>query len=338
MTALIKATSLTGYAQLVRELGGDPDELLRRFNIDPRSVDSHSAVIPYRALISLLESSAEQLNCADFGLQLAARQNMMILGPLAVIAQNSRSVGDALQETAKYLHVYSPGILLELDSQSDPAHPHLRLEIRLPAVHRQRQIMELSLGVTHKTLQMLYGSGFRPDAVLFRNTSPLAQTRYQRFFGAPAHFGQACNALVLRPEHLSKLIDQQNVQLHDALVDFVSSASAGNPLDFCNQVEQLIMRLLPTQRCTLPLIAERLGVHERALQRRLGEQGLLFEDLVDNTRRELADRYLVEAKMPMAQVAGLLGYGEQSSFNRACKRWHAVSPRARRKQLAKEGG
>ncbi|ARU86975.1 AraC family transcriptional regulator [Pseudomonas sp. M30-35] len=333
MTALIRTTSLTGYPQLIRELGGDPDQMLKRFNIDPQLLNSSSAVISYRAMVNLLEYSAEQLQCADFGLQLAERQNMMILGPIAVIAQNSSTVGGALHEIAKFLHVYSPGISLEIDLKTDPAHPQLLLEVHIPGLNRLRQITELALCIAHKTLQMLFGSNFRADSVMLRTTTDLPQARYQRFFGAHAYFGQACNALVLRPEHLSKAIDQHNQELHDTLIEYVSAISDANPLDICNQVEQLILRLLPTQRCSLPLIAERLGMRERSLQRRLSERNLLFEDLVDRTRMELADRYLIEAHMPMAQVAGLLGYAEQSSFNRACKRWHAKSPKERRKQL-----
>lgn len=333
MTALIRTTSLTGYSQLVMDLGGNPDEMLRRFNIDPALLDSTTAVIPYRTMTSLLEHSAEQLQCADFGLQLAERQNMMILGPLAVIAQTSSTVGHALHEISKFLHTYSPGIRIEVDCETDPARPQLILDVHLPSVHRLRQITELSMGVAHKTLLMLYGSNFRADAVLMRTTTPLPHTRYQRYFGTNTYFTQACNALILKPEHLAKAIDQHNPQLHDALVEYVSSVSDANPMDLYNQVEQLILRLLPTQRCSLPLIAERLGMRDRSLQRRLAERDLVFEDLLDQTRRDLADSYLTEAQMPMAQIAGLLGYAEQSSFNRACKRWHATSPKQRRLKL-----
>lgn len=333
MTALIRITSLTGFPELVRELGGEPDAMLKRFNIDPHLLENISAVISYRSMINLLEYSAEKLNCADFGLQLAERQSMMILGPLAVIAQNSSTVGGALQEIAKFLHIYTPGILLELDTNTDPMRPQLLLEVHLPGLNRLRQITELSLGVAHKTLQMLFGSSFKAESVMMRTITNLPHTRYQRFFGAHVYFGQACNALVLRPEHLSKVIDQHNQELRDTLIEYVSTISDANPLEICNQVEQLILRLLPTQRCSLPLIAERLGMRERSLQRRLSDRGIVFEELVDRTRRELADRYLMEAQMPMAQVAGLLGYAEQSSFNRACKRWHATSPKQRRNQL-----
>jgi AraC-like DNA-binding protein len=333
MTALIRTTSLIGFPQLVRDLGGDPDDLLRQMQIEPKLLENSSAVIPYRTMINLLELCAEHLQCVDFGLQLAERQSIMILGPLAVVAQNARDVGEGLAEIMRFLHTYSPGVLVHLDCEIDPAHPHLIYELRLRPAPRQRQIIELSLGVMFKTLQMLYGPGFRPHSVLSRTEARLPQSRYQRFFGARTHFGQTHNALVLQPEHLTKTIDQHNKQLHDTMMDYVSNMGAINPLDVRSQVEDSIKRLLPTQRCALPLIAEQLGMRERSLQRRLADQNVVFEDMVEEARKELADLYLAEAQMPMAQIAGLLGYAEQSSFNRACRRWYGTPPRERRAQL-----
>lgn len=338
MTALIRTTSLTGFSELVRDLGGDPNSLLRLMQIDPTLLDNGAAVIPYRAMINLLELCAERLQCVDFGLQLAERQNLMILGPLAVVAQNARNVGEGLAEIIRFLHLYSPGVHVCLDTESDPQRPQLIYELRLRPPPRQRQIGELSLGIMFKALQMLYGPGFRPVSVLSRTEPSLPQSRYQRFFGARTLFGQPHNALVLLPEHLDKPIDQHNRQLHDTMMDYVSSMSASNPLAIGNQVEDAIKRLLPTQRCTLSLIAERLGMRERSLQRRLEEQDQVFEQMVEQIRRELADLYLAEAKMPMAQIAAMLGYAEQSSFNRAFRRWYGLTPRARRDQLRRAAG
>tara|TARA_Y100000815_G_scaffold6747_1_gene6265 strand:- start:2831 stop:3976 length:1146 start_codon:yes stop_codon:yes gene_type:complete len=329
---LIKTSSLTGFIPLVQSLGGDPEALLRTFNIEPALLENSADVIPLSSQVALLEYSADVLHCEDFALQLAERQDLMILGPLAVIAQNADTVGEALRELSSFMHVYSPGIALQLDT-SDALRPQLEIELRLPAVQRVRQSIELSLGVAHRGLQMLYGANFRASAVLMRTSSPLPQSRYQRLFGANSYFGQACNALVLKPEHLERSIDEHNRQLHDTMLDYIHCFSAAKPMDIHSQVLDLIKRLLPTRRCTLPVIAKRMALHERTLQRRLEARGLVFEHLVEGVRRELADLYLGEADMPMTQIAGLLGYAEQSSFNRACRRWHGMAPSKRRLAL-----
>ncbi len=70
------------------------------------------------------------------------------------------------------------------------------------------------------------------------------------------------------------------------------------------------------------------------MQRKLAEEGLAFEDLVDEMRRDLALRYLADPKIAVAEVAYLLGYSEPSPFNRAFKRWTGVTPSEARRRAA----
>ena len=65
---------------------------------------------------------------------------------------------------------------------------------------------------------------------------------------------------------------------------------------------------------------------ERTLQRRLEAEATSFAELLDNTRRELAGQYLSRLHLSLAQAAYLLGFADQSSFFRACRRWFDLSP------------
>ena len=72
---------------------------------------------------------------------------------------------------------------------------------------------------------------------------------------------------------------------------------------------------------------------ERTLQRRLEEEASSFVQLLSDTRRELAEQYLSRLQMTLEQAAYLLGFSEQSSFFRACKRWFGVPPGEYRRHL-----
>ena len=72
---------------------------------------------------------------------------------------------------------------------------------------------------------------------------------------------------------------------------------------------------------------------ERTLQRRLEEEATSYVQLLDDTRRELADQYLGRLHLSLAQAAYLLGFAEQRSFFRACRRWFQLSPGQYRSQL-----
>ena len=69
------------------------------------------------------------------------------------------------------------------------------------------------------------------------------------------------------------------------------------------------------------------------MQRRLGEERTSFVQLLDDTRRELAEQYLSRLNLSLGQAAYLLGFSDQSSFFRACRRWFKLSPGQYRNQL-----
>jgi AraC-like DNA-binding protein len=76
---------------------------------------------------------------------------------------------------------------------------------------------------------------------------------------------------------------------------------------------------------------------ERTLQRRLEEERSSFALVIDDTRRELAEQYLSRLKLSLGEAAYLLGFADQSSFFRACKRWFGVPPGQYRRRLQHAG-
>lgn len=330
MEPFIRTTSFAGFRELVAKLGGDPAPLLRRFRVKPELLDDEDARVPFRSLVDLLECAAEELDCVDFGLRMAEYQNLHVLGPIALIARNAASVGHALTEIVRFIGYHSSGIQLDLD-RSEPGAPRLVIELRLPGP--QRQMVELALGVAHNTMKLLCGSHFSAQAVQLCGGSPVPVARYRRYFHTEVYGGQTCNALVLTAQQLQQRIEQQDPQLHRMLLQYLNQIHLQGSPDLPEQVRRLVLRLLPTQQCRLPLIAEQLGLHERALQRQLAELGQRFDELLEGIRRDRADFYLAERDIPLAQIAGMLGYSEQSVFNRACRRWFALTPGERRRQL-----
>jgi AraC-like DNA-binding protein len=92
------------------------------------------------------------------------------------------------------------------------------------------------------------------------------------------------------------------------------------------QVQRAIAERLAHDGARLNEVAQALGLSARTLQRRLAEAGTPFQGLLDATRRELAQHYLRDETLSLTEVAFLLGYAEQSSFNHACRGWFGESP------------
>lgn len=331
MKLLIETTLLTGFYELVTRIGGNPDTLLRQFNIEPAKVKELKGELSYRSKTNLVEEVARKLDCPDFGLRLAQEQNLTLFSLATATALNAPTVGEALESIIRHLRDHSPiRMALEQREPGDLAYLKLDLDRKLT---NHRQNLEQILGVANNTLKTLCGSHFRAKSVLVRASSPLPHARYEYYFEAPVHFGCSCDAVVFNASELQKAVNRNDFQRHSLLNQYSGAAPLEEPLDLKHQVEQLILCLLPIQRCNLQTVANQLGLHKRTLQRHLSERSVVFEDFLDTIRRRLAEEYLAESSMPMAQVAALLGYREQSSFNRACRRWFDTTPMNKRKQL-----
>ncbi|HYH99817.1 helix-turn-helix transcriptional regulator [Hyalangium sp.] len=59
---------------------------------------------------------------------------------------------------------------------------------------------------------------------------------------------------------------------------------------------------------------------------RASEEGTSFQQQLDAVREELAQVYVRESKLPLGEVAYLLGYSELSTFLRAFRRWTGKTP------------
>ena len=67
----------------------------------------------------------------------------------------------------------------------------------------------------------------------------------------------------------------------------------------------------------------------RSLQRKLSAEGVTFNQVLSETRCDLARSYLSEAGGPsLVEVAFLLGFSDSSSFSRAFHRWTGIPPSA----------
>ncbi|MBB4852832.1 AraC-like DNA-binding protein [Mycobacteroides chelonae] len=113
-------------------------------------------------------------------------------------------------------------------------------------------------------------------------------------------------------------------------VDYLTGTHVNRKPDSRQLARLLIRQLLPTGVIGLGDIALHLGVHPKALQRRLGAEGTTFGELVEQTRREAAERLLSDTDLSLDLLSRQLGYAEQSVFTRSCKRWFGVPSSAYR--------
>ncbi len=122
--------------------------------------------------------------------------------------------------------------------------------------------------------------------------------------------------------------DAQWEQFAQGLQDhFMAAAAAGST---AARVRQALVDGLAGGQAGAEQIARSLGLSKRSLQRRLGEEGLRFKEILEDTRRALALSYLQRSEMSVQEIALLLGFADPSSFFRAFKSWTGQTPQTLR--------
>ncbi len=334
MTAMVRASGLRGYMTLMRQLQADPEQMLRRYHIAPAALEDEDALLSLRAVVHLLEASAAVTGCADFGLRMSHGQDISVLGPLAIAMQNAPTVASAMDYASRYLFVHSPGLVLTLHDNSPLVRKgaELRFEIRLPRQPAQRQTMDLCLADIHHMGQLLGGERYLLRAVTLPHAPLAPASTYVRFFGAPVRFEQEHAGLHIARSTLEASLSAVNETLRRIAVDYLSLHFETPGQALAARVRQALRRTLGTTRGKKANVADLLGMHPRTLQRRLDAEGTSFEVIREEVRRETALRYLSETRIPLTQLAGILGLSEQSALARSCRRWFGTSPSRLRQQ------
>ena len=176
-----------------------------------------------------------------------------------------------------------------------------------------------------------------PLAVELVTPAPADDTRHRAAFGVPPRFGQPVNRFLMAEADLLQPIPTHNPSLwalHEQLVE--AELGQLGPLGqslVSAKVRTEISRMLHLGEPRREDVAARLHLTDRTLQRRLQAESVSFQQLLDDTRSELARQYLADPRRSLAEVADQLGFSDQSNLFRACKRWFGKPPGQYRQQL-----
>lgn len=327
--AVIRGTALARFHELVTELGGDSRALVADAHIPYEDIGRHDRFISLPNGARLLEDAAAALDTPDFGRRLARRQDIEILGAVGLAGRNAATVADAFTIFDKFMAAYSPSISARVTAHPNPDLQRFDFEYHLDPPPPQAQAIELSLGVTLRVLHRFLGATYRPVAVHLPHPGLVPADDYQTYFGCPPAFCEPVAGFTLRTTDLQRPLPTDRLA-HQTAVDYLADTIGDYTPATSQLVRTLVRQLLPTAAVGLPDIARHIGLHPKTLQRRLAAEGATFVELVDQTRRDTAQRLLLETGLGLDQLCRQLGYAEQSVLTRSCKRWFNMTPTAYR--------
>ena len=323
---LVHADLLECFPNVVRDLGGDPDGLMRRVGFEPSDATA-ARRLTYRSWITLLEHAATALQCPDFGMRLAhAQGGARILGPVSAVMKNSQTFGAALDYVTTHAHAHSLAASIRVTRDRAVGSWFVGHEILLGNLPNKRQAIEQALLLGHLNALAVTGGQARAREVRFRHQPLSARSTYRAYFGGTVRFDQKEDGVMFSDADLRCPIVHCDASRYAEAVSFIDSRFTRLLPPLHAQVRALIVRLIETRDCSNERVCAELGLHPRTLHRRLKLEGQSFEGIKDEVRRDVALRYLQETNHPLTFVAEKLGYAEQSVLTRSCMRWFAMSP------------
>ena len=334
---IIRAGALWGYCQLTRFLAHDPQPLLQEVGLCEADLDNPDRFVPRPAVAGLLENSAARLDCSDFGLRLAGVQDINILGALAFAIRNAPDFRSALTTGVKHVHYFSPQATHVMETGASPNEERIAFHHAGPRQSHHAQLTEQTIGLVCRIDRHLTGDRYRPTRITFAHAPISSSDVYAEHLGITPEFGAPVTSVCIDRRELSLPLTTANPQLQAIVERYIEVNTPAPGPDTARRVKQAISQIMRNGNASVEDVAQLLSMHPRTLQRRLTEEGTTFEKVRDEVRKELAEVYLANHVVPLAQVAHLLGYANQSVLTRSCLRWFGKTPLAMRQQIAPRG-
>ncbi|MCM0611435.1 AraC family transcriptional regulator [Marinobacter sediminum] len=332
---------LTSWALLVwqelnaREL--DADTLFREAGLDPAKLATLVARYPVKNMQRLWQS-AQDNGDEHIGISIGNRWNPTTFHALGFAWLASGSLSEALYRFSRYGMFLNDGLDYELRAEQ----LRYRFSISFKPDKQNNQVASIvpassDAGITAllKMIRMIMGDQFEPIQIVCPHPPNSASLLLEQLARCPVQYGGNTIEFVFDRRDIERKLLTGNAEL-----SFVNEQILTKHLaDLDNEqltpkVELEIVQQLPTGNIKEKNISKGINLSSRTMQRRLAQEGTSFAELLQKTRKTLADRYVSDNKLAISEIAFLLGFSEQANFTRAFKRWHGLSPSQYRQKVA----
>ena len=317
--------------KVVEEVEGpaDKDALLGTLGLERGGPVDPAHMIADTEYYDFLERvAAVDTNPTTISLRVGAAMQCDDYGAFGLAWKSATTLRGSYDRAQRYALVLTSVSMYEVERTFNGAFIHLhrdgerRLGLRLSNEATLASIAAISREVA--------SSPFRALEVHIKHPAPDSTRAHEAYFECPVHFESDRDALLVSKQTLdtpNKLGDARIASFFDTHLDAELSNLDG-AISLERQVRDLIATSLSEGVPLLSDVASRLAMSGRTLQRRLAEVDSSFQTLVDESRRQLAQRLLRETEYSLIEVAFMTGFSEQSALTRAFKRWVGQTPGA----------
>ena len=310
----------------------DLPDLFSQAGIDAEDLADPANLIPFykvAALFLLILKSSQDL---ALGLHIGELVQIKSYQVLGYSVYSSETLSDAIQKLIRYERLVGELGRTVMEQQGDYVYLKWHCPIESEGADMVTEAAITGWVVIGKSL-MAYDQGDFSVFFPHENRAPVAE--YEKVYQCPVFFNADFAGVKVHQDLLAAKISSADPGLNSMMDTHgdVLLAEFSSKLNLLNEVRAAVYQRLADGEPAVEVIAQQLSLTPRALQNRLKGQGVNFTQLVDEVRKVAALAYIEDDSLNLLDIAFLLGFSEQSSFNRAFKRWTGVAPGEYRKRV-----
>jgi AraC-like DNA-binding protein len=328
-----QATTIGSYSLAIAKAldasGVDSARIFQAVGIPKDLSNDPLSRLPASTMTRLYRACVEVTNNPYFGLSVAKYVQISNLHALGYALAASSTLMDFCRRLERYFRLLSQTTKISLSEADDQVLLRFEHLVELSAETEDAFFAFLLLTMRH-----LYRQDFQPLRVEFHRAMPREGAGpYETLMRAPVCFAQTDGLLVFSKADLLQPLNgscPELAQVNDNIV--IGYLARLDKSDVISGVTQKIIEFLPAGDCSRDKVASALCMSPTTLQLKLSQRGTNFQQLLDDTRKELACSYLQQAARSVTEITFLLGFSDTSNFTRAFKRWTGQSPTDFRQQ------
>ena len=325
-----KPTAHAGFMlavlRIAENAGIDTRPILRANGLAP-DIDRNADIsVPVRTIRNLYRDIAAASGDPWFFWNHVQEVPLDRFGYYGHLAATAETVGDAFASLSRNIgKLVSRSVVAIEDAGPDIT---ISYDVMDEGTAVSREISEAVVAFALLIVRTALGKDWCPKSIRFEHERPASLAPYRAVCAVKYEFGAPATALTFERSALAAAMPGANLYLQKAVESYVTdviarrAGSSKIALDVRTEIAARIRQGAPTLQDT----AISLGMSARTLQRRLRDADTTYSDVLEDLRRELADRMLDDGDMTISEIGYTLGYADISSFDRAYRNWTGRTP------------
>ena len=329
MTATVFAPMVNALRRLIEHYDIDPGPIFAGHNLSPDLLKDPDARIPVQKLLDIWDALFQRVNDPCIGLQLAQVVHPSHIGSMGYAWLASTSLRTAFERAIRFQSFVNEDIKLSIE-EADGFFTVVRTDSEASS-SEAFWYPDAGLALILWLCRLNAGPEFTPVSVDLGHQKPGCSGEYYAYYRCKVNFNAGRYALTFRVEDIDHELDSANphlAQLNDQIM--VKAIARLKSSSLADRTRAAIIEELPSAGVTDSLIAEKLHMSARTLQRRLNKEGTTFRTLMTQIRQELAQTYIRDSTLTLKEISFQLGYSDSSAFSSAYRRWTGHSPSSER--------